>query len=199
MPHGPGRAKQPVGQVLVDFYFLQILYDIVDMFWNVQNFESRAQCSKFMLIPRSQADNFSSGPGNSRGFSLVLIFIITTRYIFNGGLKTSSDEIRTLSGQVKKFGYVVPCFHKSRKNLWNPSFTLLLNNPHINSLAPGRCWCNRCVIFSEVMAWFHQATSHYLKQCWPNSRMPYGVTRANELRIDFYDVWQECMILARMF
>ena len=29
----------------------------------------------------------------------------------------------------------------------------------------------------EVMAWCHQATSHYLSQCWPRSLSPYGVTR----------------------
>ena len=29
----------------------------------------------------------------------------------------------------------------------------------------------------HVMAWCHQATSHYLNQCWPRSPMPYGVTR----------------------
>ena len=29
----------------------------------------------------------------------------------------------------------------------------------------------------HVMAWCHQATSHYLSQCWPRSLSPYGVTR----------------------
>ena len=29
----------------------------------------------------------------------------------------------------------------------------------------------------QVMAWCHQATSHYLNQCWPKSMFPYGVTR----------------------
>ena len=29
----------------------------------------------------------------------------------------------------------------------------------------------------QVMAWCHQATSHYLNQCWPRSLLPYGVTR----------------------
>ena len=29
----------------------------------------------------------------------------------------------------------------------------------------------------QVMAWCHQATSHYLSQCWPWSLSPYGVTR----------------------
>ena len=29
----------------------------------------------------------------------------------------------------------------------------------------------------QVMAWCHQATSHYLSQCWPRSMSPYGVTR----------------------
>ena len=30
---------------------------------------------------------------------------------------------------------------------------------------------------AQVMAWCHQATSHYLSQCWPRSLSPYGVTR----------------------
>ena len=29
----------------------------------------------------------------------------------------------------------------------------------------------------QVMAWCHQATSHYLSQCWPSYMSPYGVTR----------------------
>ena len=29
----------------------------------------------------------------------------------------------------------------------------------------------------QVMAWCHQATSHYLSQCWPRSLSQYGVTR----------------------
>ena len=29
----------------------------------------------------------------------------------------------------------------------------------------------------QVMAWCLQATSHYLSQCWPRSRSPYGITR----------------------
>ena len=29
----------------------------------------------------------------------------------------------------------------------------------------------------QVMAWCHQATSHYLNQCWPRYASPYGVTR----------------------
>ena len=28
----------------------------------------------------------------------------------------------------------------------------------------------------QVMAWCHQATSHYLSQCWPRSVLPYGIT-----------------------
>ena len=30
---------------------------------------------------------------------------------------------------------------------------------------------------AQVMAWCHQATSHYMNQCWPRSPTPYGVTR----------------------
>ena len=29
----------------------------------------------------------------------------------------------------------------------------------------------------QVMAWCHQATSHYPSQCWPRSMLPNGVTR----------------------
>ena len=29
----------------------------------------------------------------------------------------------------------------------------------------------------QVMAWCHQAPSHYLNQCWPRSPTPYSVTR----------------------
>ena len=29
----------------------------------------------------------------------------------------------------------------------------------------------------QVMAWWRQATSHYLSQCWPRSMSPNGVTR----------------------
>ena len=29
----------------------------------------------------------------------------------------------------------------------------------------------------QVMAWCHQATSHYLSQCWPRPLLPYDVTR----------------------
>ena len=28
----------------------------------------------------------------------------------------------------------------------------------------------------QVMAWCHQATSHYLSQCWPRYLSPYGIT-----------------------
>ena len=30
---------------------------------------------------------------------------------------------------------------------------------------------------AQVMAWCRQATSHYLNQCWPRSKPPYGITR----------------------
>ena len=31
-------------------------------------------------------------------------------------------------------------------------------------------------ILVQVMAWCHQATSHYLSQCWPRSMLPNGIT-----------------------
>ena len=83
----------------------------------------------------------------------------------------------------------------------------------INLLAPGRCGCNlKNIIFKlmswtdilwaaigvrwipqnsiddkptlvQVMAWCHQATSHYLSQCRPRSMSPYGVTRPQWVKI----------------
>ena len=37
----------------------------------------------------------------------------------------------------------------------------------------------------QVMAWCHQATSHYLSQCWPRSLSPYGVTRPQWAKLIF--------------
>ena len=35
----------------------------------------------------------------------------------------------------------------------------------------------------QVMAWCHQATSHYLSQCWPRSVSPYGITRQQWVKL----------------
>ena len=32
-------------------------------------------------------------------------------------------------------------------------------------------------ILVHIMAWWCKATSHYLSQCWPKSKSPYGITR----------------------
>ena len=41
----------------------------------------------------------------------------------------------------------------------------------------------------QVMAWCHQATSHYLSQCWPRSLLPYGVTRPQRVIISPWTKW----------
>ena len=40
----------------------------------------------------------------------------------------------------------------------------------------------------QVMAWCHQATSHYLHQCWPRSLSPYGITRPQWVKISFCQI-----------
>ena len=40
----------------------------------------------------------------------------------------------------------------------------------------------------QVMAWCHQATSHYLSRCWPRPMSPYGVTRAQWVKVVFKDL-----------
>ena len=37
------------------------------------------------------------------------------------------------------------------------------------------------------MAWCHQATSHYLSQCWPRPLSPYGVTRPQWVKMTYLD------------
>ena len=41
----------------------------------------------------------------------------------------------------------------------------------------------------QVMACCHQATSHYLSQCWPRSMLPYGITRPQRERIFMIIFW----------
>ena len=38
-----------------------------------------------------------------------------------------------------------------------------------------------------VMAWCHQASSHYLNQCWPRSMLPYGVTGPQWVKEQHFD------------
>ena len=38
----------------------------------------------------------------------------------------------------------------------------------------------------QVMAWCRQATSHYLSQCWPRSLSPYGITRSQWVKYEWY-------------
>ena len=44
----------------------------------------------------------------------------------------------------------------------------------------------------RVMAWCRQATSHYLSQWWPRSLPPYGVTRPQWVKGQFFVPWNEC-------
>ena len=42
----------------------------------------------------------------------------------------------------------------------------------------------------QVMAWCHQAPSHYLSQCWPRSMSPYGITRSQWVKVTLTTNWQ---------
>ena len=80
-------------------------------------------------------------------------------------------------------------FHSSSLGRWGYDFRCVnfIQNLDIDILS---VWINiiywneyqRTLVYSEstlvqVMAWCHQAASHYMKQCWPGSPMPYSVTR----------------------
>ena len=40
-----------------------------------------------------------------------------------------------------------------------------------------------------VMAWCHQAPSHYLLQCWTRSQTPYGITRPQWVKLSKFMAW----------
>ena len=50
----------------------------------------------------------------------------------------------------------------------------------------------------QVMAWCHQAASHYLSQCWPRFMSPYGVTRPQWVKccsvLFFWFINDECLV-----
>ena len=41
----------------------------------------------------------------------------------------------------------------------------------------------------QVMAWWCQAASHYLSQCWPRSMWPYGITKPQWVHTIIPDLW----------
>ena len=43
----------------------------------------------------------------------------------------------------------------------------------------------------QVVAWCHQATCHYLSQCWPRSLSPYGVTRPQWAKCSTHWHWNK--------
>ena len=52
-------------------------------------------------------------------------------------------------------------------------------------------------ILVQVMACCHQATSHYLSQCWLRSLWPYGVTRPQQVNFKWHsDWWCNCNCIA---
>ena len=44
----------------------------------------------------------------------------------------------------------------------------------------------------QVMAWCRQATSHYLSQCWPRYKPPYGVTRPHWVKLFLMNISKRC-------
>ena len=47
----------------------------------------------------------------------------------------------------------------------------------------------------QVMAWCHQATSHYLSQCWPSSMSPYGINR--QQCVNVHQSLCVCLVLSK--
>ena len=52
---------------------------------------------------------------------------------------------------------------------------MLWNCTQVNATRPS--WWQVNISSGNIMAWYCQATSLYLNQCWPNPMLPYGITR----------------------
>ena len=50
-----------------------------------------------------------------------------------------------------------------------------------------------------VITWCHQATSHYLSQCWPRSVSPYGITRLQWVKIAATFPMDHCIFMVSEF
>ena len=72
---------------------------------------------------------------------------------------------------------------RCRNNVKNIIFKLLMQNSTLGTQCEiALMWMpqnltNWKSTFVQVMDWCHQATSHYLSQCWPRSMLPYSVTK----------------------
>ena len=53
----------------------------------------------------------------------------------------------------------------------------------------------------QKMAWYHQATGHYLGHCWPGSKSPYGVITPNWVNRIFGEICTRflCFVLSIIF
>ena len=120
---------------------------------------------------------------------------------FNQSVNQSASKWSTCQSILKYFWIILARYQLNYlEGVHLPEYIL------INSLAPGRPGCHfKTAIFNlfywlirysndnaprwmpwdltddkstlvQVMAWYRQATSHYLSQCWPRSMLPYGIT-----------------------
>ena len=62
-----------------------------------------------------------------------------------------------------------------------------------------RLTCQWYVSIIHVIAWCHQATSHYLNQCWPRHALPCGITRlfCNMVNTSMIMIMDYCLMAAK--
>ena len=53
-------------------------------------------------------------------------------------------------------------------------------------------WTLLMSVLVQVMAWWHQATSHFLGQCWPRSLSPYDATSPQCVSIKWKSTFATC-------
>ena len=116
------------------------------------------QCSKFRPVPWSDTDSFSGG---MRTFSEF-----PHQFIFN-----------SLAPGKFEWNFRLVIFKQILViDVWGISCEIALIWMTLD-------FTDDQSTLVQVMAWCHQATSHYLSQCWPRSLSPSGVTRPQWVKL----------------
>ena len=102
---------------------------------------------------------------SGRQYSPLLTFQVIHRCIWDPNIVINSLATKRCGANF------APAFFKLILwiNIWHISCEIGFRWVPYNAI------CDKSVLL-QVMAWCHQATSHYLSQCWPRFMLPYGIT-----------------------
>ena len=107
--------------------------------------------------------------------------------LFFGSILFFPSTVHYIAGQ--KFNSLAPGISECDSENVNFNLVLLIDisrSSHDNALRwlPQDLTDDKSTLV-QVMAWCHQATSHYLSKCWLSSLSPYGVARPQWVNVSF--------------